>query len=506
MNVERLERWIFGLVAGVVVAAYGYRLGELPSGLFVDETSVGYNAQALLRTGADQYGETLPLFFRSFGDYKSPIHVYAVAGSVALFGPTAFAVRLPPCLFAFATAVIFFLFIRSLTGRPILARWLAVALLLAPPFFVYGRHAVSEASTLPFFLVLALWALLAFERNPRWRSALAAGAAFGIYTYTYTTARLLAPLLVGAAAATFFPIGALRRKMPAFLLGAAIMAVPLALYIIAHPGALDARFRHLWIFWDHPSFGVALGRFTQHYAEHLSFDFLFRTGDPNPRHNLGQGLLPMWTLVPLLFGLIALYRRRRSGFGRFLAVSLLLAPIPVALCQFELPHGTRMFHFVPIAFTVIALAMVDWLDSARPARGLIAVGLAAMCLESALFVRHYFVDYPAISERFFDGGVGRALRVAFSARNGDAPLFVPKSFFDTSGTYLEFWGGLDPARRRTENWPAFGIWAAGSLPSYPSGALVILSANEKSTQAADSIGTVTSLRDGKVIFSIVRIR
>ena len=66
-----------------------------PPGLTADEAVMGYDAYSLLKTGKDQFGNAWPLAFRSFGDYRPPLYVYAAIPFVALFGLTPLAVRLP---------------------------------------------------------------------------------------------------------------------------------------------------------------------------------------------------------------------------------------------------------------------------------------------------------------------------------------------------------------------------------------------------------------------------
>src|SRR3989344_5210772 len=89
------------IIAIIILAAILslYKLGEVPSGLYQDETAIGYNAYSLLETGKDEHGVSYPLYFKSFGDYKLPVYIYLTAFSVKTFGLTGFAVRLPSAVF-----------------------------------------------------------------------------------------------------------------------------------------------------------------------------------------------------------------------------------------------------------------------------------------------------------------------------------------------------------------------------------------------------------------------
>ena len=83
---------------GIVVLAFILRffmLGQNPPSLNWDETSIGYNAYSILKTGKDEYGTSFPIEFRSFDDYKPPVYIYLDVLPVTIFGLTEFAVRFP---------------------------------------------------------------------------------------------------------------------------------------------------------------------------------------------------------------------------------------------------------------------------------------------------------------------------------------------------------------------------------------------------------------------------
>ena len=91
-----------------------YNLGQNPPSLDWDETAHGYNAYSILKTGKDEYGYKLPLFFRSFDDYKPPIYTYLVVPSVALFGLNDFAVRFPSAALGTFAVLFAYLMVKEL--------------------------------------------------------------------------------------------------------------------------------------------------------------------------------------------------------------------------------------------------------------------------------------------------------------------------------------------------------------------------------------------------------
>ena len=505
---SRLELAAFGLLSVAVGLLYFHDLGVVPSGLFCDETSVGYNAWTIGHGLRDGHGVLLPLFFQCFGDFKSPLYVYAAALTVRLFGPTPFAVRLPSVLYALGMALVLHRLLAEWTGNRRVARWTALLSLLCPSIFTFGRHAVSEVSSFPFWLVLAFLMLLRFERGPTARRGALAGLALGACTYSYTTARMLAPLSVAVAAASFALSRPHRRALPAFLGAAALAGLPMGVFMLVHPGMLTQRFDLISVFRDHPTAGLALRRVLENYrAQLLSPGFLFRTGDHNPRHNVGVGLLPVWLAVPFVLGLAALWERRRgSPLSRFLLVFLLIAPIPAALTDEGIPHASRMLQLAPFAFAVAGLAAADWIERARPPRAALAFVLGLALLEGGIFLGHYFGDYAQRSQGSFDGGAGEALRVVFAARREGEPLYLSPEIFGLQNTYIEFWGSLDQRELAEKGPDGLGIhrlW--GGQGNLPSGALVVSRGAYPPRQPAERIGESDGLGGG-VPYSVYRIR
>jgi hypothetical protein len=73
-----------------VVAVMAFQLWVTPSnppGYHRDEAALSYNAYSITTTGRDEDGAVMPLFFRSYGDYKSPLYPYMLAGIFKLTGP-----------------------------------------------------------------------------------------------------------------------------------------------------------------------------------------------------------------------------------------------------------------------------------------------------------------------------------------------------------------------------------------------------------------------------------
>ena len=165
-------RW---LAAAIVAVSFFWMLGAAP--LFdVDE---GAFSQATLEMF--ERGDFLSTYLNGAPRYDKPILVYWLqAASVALFGPHAWAFRLPSALCAVLWALLTYLFARRAYGEE---RGLFAAVLLSTSLGVYiiGRAATADAllNCLLAASMFGAWLYLSTGRRP-WLYATHAAIALGV--------------------------------------------------------------------------------------------------------------------------------------------------------------------------------------------------------------------------------------------------------------------------------------------------------------------------------------
>ena len=103
---------IWGIIALAFFLRF-YRLADYPA-LNADEAAIGYNAYSLLTTGKDEHGNSWPIHFESFNDYKPGLYFYLVLPFVKILGLTELAVRIPGAALGVLTVLVLYLLVKEL--------------------------------------------------------------------------------------------------------------------------------------------------------------------------------------------------------------------------------------------------------------------------------------------------------------------------------------------------------------------------------------------------------
>lgn len=441
------------LLAVVVLAAI-LRLSALdsiPPPLNQDEASRGYDAWAILETGADRHGQRWPLFLESFGtgDYTAALTTYLTIPFVAILGPTTVAMRLPDAIAGILTVVLLYLWLKRQANVHIAL--LAAGILATDPWHIALTRTAHESGFTPFFLVLAL---LSLHRSgllpniagakvsdcPNGRRAAAwaflAGLMLAAHTWAYPATRLFTPLFCIAMAVIYrshflamFHRGATRKTLIAAVVGLLIGAMPLILAVILHPEQLAARARvTLLIHRNLPAEELIWG-FLCNYAANISPRYLFLQADEMSGTYIpyvGQHFL---VLAPLfVVGLVRIVAGwKQNPLSRLLVVWLVLYPVPAAICADWNPHPMRTVGGMALYPIVTALGG-HWLIHlmARQRRiprrltaGIMTVGVIA---NLAHFANIYYREFPLLARPGYQTALFEAIR--FVSRHADAADFI----------------------------------------------------------------------------------
>lgn len=436
---------ILGIIFFVGFILRFYLLGSVPSGLYQDETAIGYNAYSLLQTGKDEHGESWPLYFKSFGDYKLPIYIYSTVVSVSLFGLNEFAVRFPSAFFGFLTLIVVYILVCDLSKDKNLAL-LSTGLLAINPWNVHYNRATFEVSISLFLFLLGTYFLWRYFYKPFLLSFLFGTICFIVGLYTYNLTRLLAPVLYlstvlffssqtqrkikkkeGIATiivgmlflspflSTFVQEGGVNSASGTLIFSSAAVQAPLLefrSYLIDLPGVFSKLFFN--------NFALTFHEYLKHIISYFSVNFLFLSGSTHGNHGIGNvGQFYMFEFVSILFGIVAIGRFRKT-LGILLMIWLFSTVLVAALTR-EAPHATRSFFLIFPFVVGSAIGIQEFLKLLSKIR---SHYLKYTFLTLAvLFAFYNFVYYLTSYYKRFPAQYASAWR----ARDKDVALFIKEN-------------------------------------------------------------------------------
>jgi len=425
---------VIALAAGMRL----YMLGVWPPGPYRDEAYNGLDALGVLR------GEHALFFPANNG--REPSYIYLVALSIALFGPTLFALRLPAAVVGALATLPIYLLGRDWFGR---ATGLFAAVLWAITFWpVHLGRIGLRAGLLPPLLALAFWlGTRAWRETQNKRRAtglwLMAGAIYGLSFYTYLAVRFT-PLILVLFAAYLILTGRRERlwsggRVLWFALGAGIVIAPLGAVLLADPTLIFGRAGQVSILSPEINGGDPLGAFLSSTARALGM-YIWR-GDDILRHNAWLGyetLAPVgrpvfdWLMAaPFVVGLVWNLRHWRRPAAALLLIWQLVMLGPTILAE-DAPHFLRAVGVLPgaVFFPAIGLGLLwGWPRLPMPLRRAAVVLLLAG--SAALTMRDY-ADYgrqPVVGY-LFESAAAELARSAATDADAGATVFLDRRFPD----------------------------------------------------------------------------
>jgi 4-amino-4-deoxy-L-arabinose transferase-like glycosyltransferase len=483
--------FLFGFVFRV------WDVTNVPPSLYWDEVSQGYNAYSVLTTGFDEHHQFLPItHFVAFGDNKAPVNIYLIVLSMIVFGKTALAIRFPSVLFGSLTVICAFFLAREVfwqhKKREIIAL-VAAGLLAISPWHILLSRASYEANIATFFTVLGLF-LFFFAKRRFGLAYVFSAVSFVVGFYAFTAHRVFIPLIVLVLALLYWKDLLLKKKIVVLsIVVGLVLLLPMAVYFLNPDSGI--RFSEVNIFsdttvvdqsntWLKEDNNSLAGKifdnrrigyfmlYAKHYFDFFNPQYLFFTGDVNPRFSTqASGELWLWELPFILTGFYVLLKMRNKT-ALFILLWFLLAPVAAATAR-ETPHALRSETYVPVYELLTALGLVAsgvYLYSKRKLLQwvvIFVVGAVAL-FEGIYFLHGYLVTFPATYSQEWQYGYVQAFAKTEKLKNNyDLVLFT--NYYGRAYIYYLFYANISPQTYWQEGNPTadvFGLYNVTKIGKY----------------------------------------
>lgn len=413
-----------------------WQLGTNPPGLYWDEVSIGYNAYSILKTARDEYGNFLPLTFRSLDDYKPPVYVYASVPSIALFGENDFAVRFPSALSGFLLVPITYFLTQKLFSSKKLS--IASAFFLAiSPWHIQFSRAGFEANLMVFLISLGL--LFFFQSKRKVHYLIFATICWGLALNTYHAAKIFLPILTLALTIIW------KKEIVSFskkLIFPLIILVLSTIPIFSNLNNNLIRGKAVSIFGKNKPFEA----FISGYLSHYSPNFLFVTGDLIGRHAVtGMGELYAFELPLVFLGIIFLIRQKTS-VSKFLILWFLVSPIPAAFST-PTPHALRSLTFFPLLSIISALGLREFASFRikKDFKFILASTLVLIAAYNIMAYLHlYWKHYPKEKAPDWQDGYREMVQFVKQVKDNYDVIAI-SNYYGQSYLYTLFYTNYDPS-------------------------------------------------------------
>lgn len=401
-----------------------------------DEAAIGYNAYSLLETGKDEHGNSWPVHFQSFNDYKPGLYFYLAVPFVKVLGLNEWAVRIPGAGLGVLTVLILYFIGKELFQDQYKFRAgafeftfgeIAALMLAISPWHIHFSRGGWEVNTATFFISAGFLFFLKGLKNTN--KLIISTLFFVASMYTYHAARIIVPLLI--VGGLFIYRDYIKNNLKPFIVSALtafVFLIPLLLDftrggaisraagvgLFADPGPLNRINEQRGEHNDFTNLGAKLLHnkavnyglaFVKNWADHFHGEFLFLSGDGIQRNKVPEtGQMYFLDILFIAIGLVATARLSKLPSGiKVVLWWLIIAPTAAAL-TFQSPHALRAHNMI-IPLTIVSayglVNLVGWLQMKNLKLGVwLLVGLLVWQFTryEHMYWGHMTKEYPFSSQ------------------------------------------------------------------------------------------------------------
>ena len=441
-------------------------LSTLPYGFHVDEAKAGWNAYTILKTGHDDQGHFLPLYYNSFGDFRPTGIIYLILPTLIFFGNTILATRLPAALFG-ALSVIPLMLIFGQIARDKDKKWYWIPglLLTVNPWHLMVSRATSEVIIALFLALFSIYFFVKTIKKATWGTVFWSLFFVGLSYLFYHSIRVIAPLFLITMAIFYWPkikINQNLKPILAIILGSVLLTAiffwsPQARGRLGQVTLInDPKIRletinmpneegpgHVLLarsFHNRPL--VILKNMVNEYSNYFGINFL--TGDnarPNRYRTQNFGLITYVEFLLIALSLVAAGAKKEVWLVWLL---LLISPIPAAITNEDTPNLHRALFMIPFLVLLETYGLMYLFSLKKWARFFTITILLALFFNLIYFAHFYIIHQKfGMPSYYRNGGAKELTAKVYMIHDQYAKVIVTNSP-DSLYPWFGFFNKIEP--------------------------------------------------------------
>ncbi len=442
-----------------------YRLDSIPYGFHNDEARAAWNAYSILKTGADDKGNILPMYYDSFGDFRPTGLIYFIIPSLIFFGQTVFAVRFPFALIGSLTIFPLFFIVKEISKNSKLGV-LSSLIISLNPWHIIASRSTSESVVSMFLTLWGIFFLIKSFKNKNILNVILSILFFILSYFFYHSIRVLAPIFV----LIIIVIDWINIKKIQINFKPMIILVTLLIGSLVFLSSKSARgrmsqvsllsdFRVLYEVTKMPNeegpgqvfvarafhnrIASYLRIFAEEYKEYFGTSFLLGNLAKPIRYTVPQvSLLTYFEFIFVILGLFLVSRKKEL---LIIMALLAIAPLPAAVTIEDTPNLQRAIYMIPFLSIIAAYgfnSLIDLSSKFKIVPILLFLGYAANFI---YFFHMYLVHQKMSLATYYRNGGSVELAHKINNLISNYDEFILTNSPDNLYPWFAFLNNYDPA-------------------------------------------------------------
>ena len=344
-----------------------YKKDQAPPCFTSDEAAFSYNAYSILKTGKDEYGNSILLRLKSFEDYKMPLYSYLSIPFIKMFGLNETGSRALNDLVSFMLPIVVFFLTKELFKKNSISLISALITSSMLGLHLIGRQTHEAYLTALLITLTSLFFIKSLKKlnvlNVVWFSLFLL-----ISFFSYQSSRLFGIYFFIYALIFFVYSKKLEIKKRQKIFFISTTAFVILLFSITDLMFFPTRLKNLFIFNNqgihlmthelrieggnrlfYNKAAIGIKEIIFNHFKYFSPQFLLISGDENKRFGFPE-MSPI-TSVEYLFIFVGIYYlfKNKERWKNFIISLFIISPLSASLSWADLSITRSLFFLIPVA-------------------------------------------------------------------------------------------------------------------------------------------------------------